>query len=236
MLPLFKTHFSIGGRSILTEKDVIRLHKRSGNDYLFLVEDSLMGFRKVNKECLKENINLIFGLRINSVQEDINSETPSKIVLFARNSNGIKFLRKVYSEAFINNHGILKINWLKDQKDRKHLNLFIPFYDSFLSKNIFNFGMCNLFIDEFDPFFFLEDNDHPFDFLIKESLANLVSEEKLIKSKSIFYEKREDFKAFQMFKSFCNRQGGKTPTFDNPNVRGLCSAEFCFESWEEKNK
>ena len=79
MIPLFKSHFSIG-KSILTlespDKD-----KEGGSDSIFsiakenslkevvLVEDSLTGFLQAKKNADNLNLKLIFGLRID-MRED----------------------------------------------------------------------------------------------------------------------------------------------------------------------
>ena len=74
MIPLFKSHYSIG-KSILTLDDPIT-HKEGGSDSVFsiavenklkevvLVEDSLTGFLQAKKNADNLNLKLIFGLRI----------------------------------------------------------------------------------------------------------------------------------------------------------------------------
>ena len=77
-----------------------------------------------------------------------------------------------------------------------------------------------------------EDNNHPFDFQIKNKLDDLKI--KTQKTKSIYYRDRDDFEAFQMYKAVCSRKQGKIPTFSKPNLNDFCSDDFCFESYLEK--
>jgi DNA polymerase III alpha subunit len=56
-----------------------------------------------------------------------------------------------------------------------------------------------------------------------------LSEESIVKTKSIFYKNEEDFKAYLTFKCI-----NKRTTLSKPNIDHMCSNEFSFESWNEK--
>jgi hypothetical protein len=83
MLPLFKSHFSIG-KSILT-LDLPSKHNEGGSDSIFkiadennfseiiLVEDSFNGFLQAKKNAEELNMQLIFGIRF-LVAEDIDEK------------------------------------------------------------------------------------------------------------------------------------------------------------------
>ena len=81
------------------------------------------------------------------------------------------------------------------------------------------------------PVFFVEDNDIPFDYLIKKKVVNYCKDNKFdtLDVKSVYYEKKEDFKAYLTFKCINNRT-----TLENPRFDHLCSNEFSFESWQEQ--
>ena len=148
MLPLFKSHYSIG-KSILTLDDPIT-HKEGGSDSVFsiavennlkevvLVEDSLTGFLQAKKNADKLKLKLIFGLRINMREDasiDPKKESVSsahKIIIFAKNSDGCKILNNIYSEAFAQNHNCVDEKILKKHWNKDNLLLAIPFYDSFI--------------------------------------------------------------------------------------------------------
>jgi DNA polymerase III alpha subunit len=112
-IPLFKTHYSIG-KSILTlhppsrveeggSDSAIDIALDSGLDTLVLVEDSMHGFLEAKRRCEENNLQLIFGIRINMCQEyEVEKDkVPShKVVVFAKNDKGAQRLYKIYSEVF----------------------------------------------------------------------------------------------------------------------------------------
>lgn len=218
MIPLFKSHYSIGN-SILTMEEIFQ----KDEERIVLVEDSMAGFRKARKESEKTNKQLIFGLRLNAVGENDSS----KLIFFAKNDQGIDSLRRIYTKTYTNHEGVYKI----DPQDLKGIKVAVPFYDSFIHKSIHNFGSFELPIPE-DSIFFEEDNEHPFDFQIQRAIHKYGG--KIQKAKSIFYDKREDFKAFQFYKAICNRKMGKAPTFHRPELEDCCSEEFCYESYRSE--
>ena len=80
----------------------------------------------------------------------------------------------------------------------------------------------------------LEDNNLPFDELIKKSVlefTNNGNDYSLVESQSIFYKNREDFKAYLTFRCISKRT-----TLNKPNLEHMCSDTFCFENWKEKNE
>jgi hypothetical protein len=84
IIPLFKSHYSIG-KSILTLSDesedegsdsIFDIYSEAKledklNNKIIIVEDSFMGFLQANESCNKLNLDLVFGLRI-----DINEDQP----------------------------------------------------------------------------------------------------------------------------------------------------------------
>lgn len=219
MLPFFTSHYSIG-RSILTLDKIFELGKENGE--VILVEDSLASLRKARKIRDEVGVKLRFGLRI-SVQEDAE---PSKVIFFAKDDDGINTIRNVYTKAFTENDGIFQIGSVK----LNSVLTCIPFYDSFIHKNIHFFGNHSFSCETLKEAVYLEeDNLHPFDYQISRALKKFTDKPQLVKS--IFYEKRGHFSAFQSYKASCKRkQGGKQATFDNPNIEHLSSDRF---SWED---
>jgi hypothetical protein len=156
MIPLFKSHYSIGN-SLLKIEDIFE----KDVDKIVLVEDSMTGFRKAKKESEKVKKQLVFGLRVNVASEN-NS---SKLIFFAKNNQGIDSLRRIYTKTYTEQEGVYKI----DFKDLKGIKTAVPFYDSFLHKSIHNFGCFELNLPD-DVVFFVEDNNHPFDFQIQRAI------------------------------------------------------------------
>ena len=79
------------------------------------------------------------------------------------------------------------------------------------------------------PTFFTEDNNLPFDQIVRQKVIKFCADQyEIVSSKSIYYETREDFKAYMTFRCINNRT-----TLNKPNLEHMCSAEFSFESWKE---
>lgn len=246
MLPLFKSHYSIS-KSILTlEKadtskqngpdSIIDIALENNLKEVWLVEDSMTGFMEAYKNCQESKLNLRFGVRLtlceNMEKKDEDSlKTHQKIIVFMRNTEGYKDLIKLYSKAATEGFyylprldcKVLKKLWNKD-----NLSLSIPFYDSFIFKNSLYFDTCIPEFEFTEPTFFIEDNGLPFDYLIKQNVEKYskASNFETVLTKSIYYKKREDFKAFMTFKCIHNRT-----SLEKPNLEHMSSAEFCFESY-----
>lgn len=247
MIPLFKSHFSIG-KSILTldslegesssSDSVFTICAENNINKVVLVEDSLTGFLEALKNSKELGFQLIFGLRL-SICDDMFDEKPSnehKIIIFCKNAEGYKLLTKVYSLAFTEGSGKIDFKNLEMGWNKENLLLFIPFYDSFIFKNNLTFSNCIPRLSEFSPTFFIERNDLPFDALIEEKVVDFckTNDYNIELTKSIYYKERLDFEAYQTYKCICNRRFGRSISLDKPNLEHCGSREFCFESWLEK--
>jgi DNA polymerase-3 subunit alpha len=245
MIPLFKSHYSLG-RSILTledkdEKDdypdsIIQICKENKMKELYLVEDNMSSFLEAYSNCRKNNIKLNYGLRI-SVTESMSDKSEesktksSKIILFFKNKKGYQQLTKLYSiaakEGFYYeprlDYETISKNWTDD------LILCIPFYDSFIFNNTLKNSLCIPQFDFTKPIFFIENNDLPFDSLIKQKALSFAQKNdlKVYKAQSVFYKERKDFKAYLTFRCINNRT-----VLNKPNLDHMSSNEFCFESWK----
>jgi DNA polymerase-3 subunit alpha len=248
MIPLFKSHYSLG-RSILTledknEKDdypdsIIQICKENKMKELYLVEDNMSSFLEAYSNCRKNNIKLNYGLRI-SVTESIADKSEesktksSKIILFFKNKKGYQQLTKLYSiaakEGFYYeprlDYETISKNWTDD------LILCIPFYDSFIFNNTLKNSLCVPQFDFTKPIFFIEDNDLPFDSLVEQKALSFAENNnlKIYKVQSVFYKEKKDFKAYLNFRCINNRS-----VLNKPNLDHMSSNEFCFESVNKKD-
>ena len=190
MLPLFKTHYSLG-KSILNlslednqpdESDsVFSILKENKMKELILVEDSMTGFLEAYHNSKELNIKLIFGLRITVCldMQDKSGEslkTNSKVIIFSKNNDGYKKLIKIFS--FAARKGFYyepRIDYknLKSFWSESDLKIAIPFYDSYIFKNALENSVCVPELDFADPTYFIEDNDLPFDSLIKQKITKI---------------------------------------------------------------
>ena len=249
ILPIFKSHYSLG-RSILTldeseeetenkPKSIISICKEEKIKKILLVEDSMSGFLQAYLNCENSGISLSFGLRLdicqdmNDKSEDSRSET-SKIILIAKNKAGYKNLIKIYSSASTAGFYYrprIDFNYLNEFVDDSLIIAF-PFYDSFIYRNLMQGNMALPNLTDKNPIFFIEDNDLPFDSLVKKSVVSYANAEgySTLEAKSIYYHKREDFKAYLTFRCIHNRSSLERPRLDH-----MSSTEFCVESWKEQN-
>lgn len=249
MLPLFKSHFSIG-KSILTLDDpkkvteggsdsVFKIAKDNNLKQIILVEDSLIGFFEAYKRSIDLKIQLIFGLRLtmqnSSSPEDANSQ--HKIIIFAKDGKGCKLLNKIYSTAFCDNTGFLDYGQLKQLWDENSLKLAIPFYDSFIHINYLSFGNVVPDFSFTNPTLFYEENDLALDHLLKHKVEEFSKNNNLPlqKVRSVYYNKKQDVKAFMAYKIICNRSFGKDRSLERPELPHFCSDKFSFEAWKEEN-
>lgn len=224
MLPLFKTHASIG-KSILRIEDVKRISDQNKLDEVYFVEDTMVSFPEAFRVFGEK---LRFGYRFFVFNDDESEDSKSRMVVFASGDDGCKELYDLYTRSF---NEKLKNPW----DDYKNLKFVVPFYDSFLHKNLVSFSNCMPSIpDKIN--FFVEQNNLPFDQFIEEGVKRCVAsspKRKIIKSKSIYYEKKEDIEAFQTYKVACNRQMGRNFDLSNPNLEAFGSDCFCIEDWEK---
>lgn len=245
MIALFKSHYSIG-KSILTleHPDKVKddgpqsVFSICNSDQIVLVEDSLIGFLQAQKICKDLNKQLVFGLRLScSHEDDVDQDSPCihKVIVFAKNDNGCRLLNTIYSHAHCENLGIITFNALKEFWSDSDLELAIPFYDSFIFMNSMHFCSCVPDFSFCNPHFFLEDNHLPFDSQIKSKVIEYCDNFKYnySNSKSIYYNLRQDFEAYQTYKCICERKAGKQRTLSVPNFDHLASPEFCYQSYLE---
>ena len=252
MLPLFKSHFSIG-KSILTlnlpsqckeegSDSVFKIAEDHKLDKVILVEDSFNGFLQAKKNAEDLKMQLIFGIRFliaEDIDEKLSKDNNNKhrIIIFAKNDKGIKCLYKIYNRAFAKGFGHLDYNFLKEVWSTD-LKLAVPFYDSFLFANLISFSNCVPDFSFCKPTFFIENNNLPFDFLLEPVVKQYCKENNFPteRVKTIYYNKKRDAKAFQTYKCLCSRGFGRQKTLEEPNLDHFGSDEFCFESWKKENE
>ena len=246
VIPLFKSHYSLG-RSILTlnppkegddssSDSVFDIIKEAGMKEAYLVEDSMAGFLEAYTNAKEIGVKLIFGLRLtfcpdHSDKSEEGRANSFKNIIFIKNEKGYKDLIKIYTRAAQDgfyyeprmDFRTLKSMWTDD------LLLGIPFYDSFLYNNKYTNSQCIPNFSFATPVFFIEDNDALLDEDLAASVINFCKDKyEVVKSKSIYYKNKEDFSAY-----LTHRCINKRTSLDKPNFDGMCSNEFCYESYKE---
>jgi len=248
VLPLFKSHFSIG-RSILTLEDeekeenqpdsIIDIAKDNNLKEVNLVEDNMTSFLQAYTNTKKYNINLRYGLRI-SINDDMNERSEesrqktSKVVIFFKNEQGYKNLIKIFSTAAKDGFYYeprIDFKTLKSLWSDKNLILCIPFYDSFIFNNTLRGTVCVPDLEFTKPILFIENNSLPFDHIIKDKVLAYAKANKLevLNTKSIYYKDGKDFKAYLTFRCINNRT-----TLNKPELSHMTSNRFSFESLNTK--
>lgn len=254
MIPIFKSHYSIG-KSILTLDPPSEESSKNGADSIFqickdnnlnqayLVEDSFGGALEAFENAKASNIELRFGWQVSCVSnvnnKDSNElETEHKLIIFCDSYNSYLNLVKLYTIASTefahNGKAMVDLNFLKKEW-RDDFFLAIPFYDSFIHRNVLEKGRCifNKITDNIVAL--IEENDMPFDYLIKKNIEKYCESNNIetLKCKSIYYKNRKDFNAFTIYKCMNRKTFGSGNSLDKPNIDHFSSEEFCFESFLE---
>ena len=81
------------------------------------------------------------------------------------------------------------------------------------------------------PTFFIEDNNLPFDLILKEKTLEYASTEncEALESQSIYYYRYSDFEQYMVFRCLEERS-----TLEKPELREMSSNTFCFEHYLNK--
>ena len=236
MKPIFKSTYSTG-KSILRIDDIIQICKDNDYKTLTLVEDNLTSFMKAFSACVKNDIDLTYGLRITMCNDIDSKDSDHKAVVFALDDKGCKLMNKIYSKAFVDNDGRITYEELKSFWDKDSLCFVVPFYDSFIHQNNLFLKNCIPELDGLNPRFWVEMNNLPYDRLICQKVLEYAEDcYEISHVKSIYYKNKEDVEALQTYKILCNRSFGRQATLSCPNLNHFASDEFCFESYIENTK
>lgn len=80
----------------------------------------------------------------------------------------------------------------------------------------------------------LEEGDLPFDEIIAEKVLEYDlndAPKDLVRVKTCYYKDRKDFESYMTFRAI-----NKRTSLEKPNLDHMCSDEFSFESWKEKQE
>lgn len=249
IIPLFKSHYSISGSvlSLDNQKDlydnetgpdsIIDIALKNNLKEIYLLDTSFSGFVTAYKNCEQNNIQLNFGIQIilcNNINDksEESKETESKINIWGTESKSYQKLIKIYSKAATD--GFLERPRI-DSKTLKNmwndsLVLTIPYYYSFLHRNLLYQSNCLPEIDELKPALQIEYNDLPFNFLIDEAINRFQETNKWeqVNTQSIYYYKKKDFLYYLAYRCLNNRSN-----LEKPNLEHMASDNFCFEHFLE---
>lgn len=134
LIPIFKTHYSIG-KSILTLESktseagadsVIKIAEKEGIKKVVFVEDHMHGFLKCKKAFEADGLDFVFGLRVDICDSYSQKET-YKLVIFAKNDEGVKKLYKIHTEIHCEHENKITLGDLRKHWCPNSLLLYHPF-------------------------------------------------------------------------------------------------------------
>ncbi len=249
VLPLFTSHYSLPQNgSLLTLEEpgkakpgspvsVFDLAKQGGLKEVVVVDDHIDGFIQAYKTAAKTKTQLIYGLKLTvcadgDIKDEASLGTESKVIVFARDTEGYHKLVSIWSRAATQGfyyQARTSWAWLKEQWS-DHLLLALPWASSFIAKNTLTF---NRIVPDLPcaPWVFREvGTELPFARLIDAGIERYVKESpaEVQEVKSVYYNRRADFAAYQVMRALGNRGA----SFAMPNVDHLSSDAFSFEAWQ----
>ena len=251
ILPLFKSHWSMKGRSILTLEpkgeteagfpdSIIDVCVNNGLKEMFLVEDTMNGFLQAYKNSQDAGLKLRFGLRMTvcddmTVKDDESIRNQHRIIVWMLNTDSYKDLIKLSTKAATDGfYHVPRID-LATVKSlwTKNLGLSIPFYDSFIATNTLTFSSITTDFGTIKPSFFDEPlHSLPFDCLIRDALVKHTTKQKtpIQAAHSIYYMNRADLKAYQTFRCIDKRGSD----LSKPELPHFSDDSFCWERLNEE--
>jgi DNA polymerase-3 subunit alpha len=250
VLPVFTSQYSIG-QSILTidkpsdvveygPESIISICKDNNINDVFLADTNMSGFVTAYKNTKACDLNLHFGLRV-VVCHNIKDQSPAslntehKVIIWANNDKGYSKLIKLYSIAATKGFYYrprIDCETIAEYWEDENLTLSIPFYYSFLHRNLLYGSNCRPDFLFTKPFLHIENNSIPFNFLLEEKTKQWADkmEWELLPTKTIYYKEKADFLYYLAYKCLADRT-----TLDMPNIDHFSSNEFSFEAWKEEN-
>ncbi len=255
IIALFRSTYSYGGKSLLTLDEpgraksgtplsVFDLSQEVNLKEVFLIDDRIDGYINACKIATKLDIKLSFGIRLtvcaNMADQDPESRrTESKVIIMVEDNDGYKDLIKILNRSWGHQGSFTHRDDTYGRADWKLLKEFwtdklilgLPYFSSFLAKNILTFNQITPDLPVKNPWVFKEINSNlPFAPLIDSAIDRYAVEDlsKIIPSKTICYKSRSDIESYVFFRAL--DRGGN---FDEPKVNHLYSKEFCLESYKE---
>jgi DNA polymerase III alpha subunit len=195
--------------------------------------DFMMGFKNLGKV----GCDMAFGLKIVvcddiAAKDEPSIKSESKVVLFMKSDKAYHALINLYTKAATDGfYYVPRLDW----KTLRYmwsdeLILGLPFYSSFLAKNTLTFAAITPDLPVKPVLLREVGQEMPFDDLLNGAVDQYAtaSGAEVQPVKSIYYKRREDAKAWQVWRAILGRA-----TYDSPQMEHCCSREFSYESFRE---
>ena len=253
IIPLFYDQSSF--KSILTywkEKDstpdgpssIVSICKENGIKKCVGISKNFSTFIDAWKNLNAIGTELIWGIEFimcddTTVRTDESRLNEHKVIIMMKNKDGYGDLLKIYTACHTNPDNKYYIQRFDFKQLRPlwtdNLIMALPFFDSFIAKNLLSHGSAIVPDLSFtSPIIFREvGSDLPFAHLIDSALDKYNKDGRLeeIKTKTIYYKNRADFRAYSVYRCIMNKE-----VHSKPNMEHFGSQEFCFESYKELTK
>ena len=247
IVPCFSSHYSMGKSVINLElpekikkggpRSLFSIAQEHQLKEVFLVDTSITGFWEFYENCKKLEILPRFGLKMIACDDiDVKDENSLKnqheIIIWLKNSEAYKDIIKIstlaavqgfYYQARIDCKNLKKL-WTDN------LHLAIPFFDSFIYRNLMTFSSIIPDFGFTKPTLFIEKHDLPFNDSIEKGVREygVRNDWPIQLVHSILYEKKNDFKSYCVFRTMHNRS-----LFASPNIDHFGTDDFCWETYKE---
>lgn len=247
--PFFTSNYSFNSILTLDECDdskspdaadsIFEIAKDENLEDIFLIENNCVGFLTAKQKAKKEKRNIHLGLRLvcaDSIKDKTEESRKSEhdIVVFERTKLGYEKLKHIYTKASTEGfYHVPRIDSLslKELWD-ENLILLIPFYDSFIFKNLLYSGKCLPDFGSIPITYCYESHELPFDHLVSNALNKISSNSNRLDCHSIYYKRKEDFTAYLTIRCLQSRSY-QTSTLSKPNMEHMSSDSFCAEYWKQ---
>ena len=227
---------------------VFDLAQAAGLQEVVVVDERIDGFIAAFKASEKAHVKLCYGIKL-VVCQDLADKVPasafteSKVIVFIKDTQGYSDLIRIWNRAWTTGHFTTRdgsygrIDW-RSLKElwTPHLMLALPYFSSFLAKNTLTVNRVVPDLPDLGgvPLWVMKEVDSrlPFVPLIDLAIDRYMDASGgaavVVPSKTIYYAKRSDFRAYVV-----RRCIGARSSWDAPDVDHLSSAEFCLEAYKE---
>ena len=263
MQALFATHHSIGSAILTLETDIYKkvnekqsngtflqkktkevetkepvsifaIAKKHNLNKLIVAESDISSYWKFYKGCKEFEIQGIYGIKLEIANDLESDSTASNIIIFLKNSQAYYDIVMPYSMAASTKKS-KRITWdILHQYWTPNFALAIPFYSSFIARNLMRFQHNALpNFKDISPTFLLQSHGLPFDEMIKEATLNWCEQNQAATEEvhQVYYYKNEDVMKHQTIQ--CLQKMPRT-NWDKPNLDHYASDQFSFESFLDK--
>ena len=250
ILPIFKTQGSFH-KSLLTSENedeissdysisVISITKKYKLNKIIVIDDTFFSFLELYKNCIKNNIQLIFGINFCCCKDakeksEKSIKTENKISILMNNSGSYKDLLRIHNLINTNqeyfyyksriDYSIIKSLWTEN------LSLLIPPFDNFIHQNLLYDSICVPDFGKIKPTMTFANQELPYQEILNENIKNYASNNdfNLKEVHNVCYYRNKDIK------SYCVKRAiEKRSNFSSPEIPYFCSDKFSFEEYCRK--